>query len=342
MIPVVCTQKIQLRPRSIAGLLSFALMGSLLTSCGENADNTEPLIGVTQIIEHKALDQERYGFLKAIEQSDMDDVRIVVDIAQGNIATATQIAQKFAHQNPKVIVTFSTPSAQSALSVAARADIPVVFSAVTDALSSRIVSTYDTPRPENVTGVVDYIPPIEYINYIKMVMPNARHIGIMYNAGEANSAHMVNELKDAFEKAGLSYTLAAVSKSSDVTQAAQSLVGKVDVIFVPNDNTVVAAISSVVAVAEKHKLPVLAADFGSFASGVMGVIGYDREMLGRACAEIVLEIMEKGTPASHIPIKTQHELLMFVNQDAAKRMGYALPAQGLDDVRVVDDTGIVI
>lgn len=326
-----------------ARLFLCAFLCVPLISCGDkNSEDDVPLVAVTQIIEHRALDQEREGFIKSLESAglrDQDDFRIIVDMAQGNVATSTQIAQKFVSLHPKVIVAFSTPSAQTAVSVSKRAGVPVVFSAVTDAKSSKIVSSYDAPRPENVTGVVDYIPPHAYISFIQKVFPHARRIGVIFNAGEANSIAIIHDLRTAFDSAGLTYVPATVSKASEVTQAAQSLVGKVDMLFIPNDNTAVSAISSIVRVGEKNKIPIIAADFGSFAEGVMGVMGYDRDALGQAVGRIVVDILQHNKKASDIPVVTDHEILMYVNRDAAVRMGYTLP-NNLDDVQVVGDTEI--
>lgn len=310
-------------PRTLLILISAALF---LQGCGKKTHSSKKIIALTQIVEHKAIDAEREGFIQGLEDSGFingKNIQIVYENAQGNIATATQIASKFVSMNPDVIVALTTPSAQSVVSAARKTSIPVVFSTVTDPVNVKIVSQIEPERSDNVTGISDFLPAAAQIDCIKKLIPNVKKIGVILNPGEANSILMLRDLKNEALKEKIEIVEATASKTSDVTSAAHSLVGKVDAILVQNDNTAVAAIGSIVSVGEKSHVPIFAADFGSFNAGVVAAMGYDRFQIGKQLATYVIRIL-KGEKASDMTVLTKHPILYRVNLTAAKKMGLSL------------------
>lgn len=314
-------------------LLSLSL---LLSSCQKqqnSAHSDKKIVAITQIIDHKALDQERLGFIAELNDAFPDDVLdIRFENAQGNIATATQIATKFISLKPALIFTLSTPSAQACILSSGKAGIPVVFSAVTDPLFGKLISTKNTPRPENVTGVSDNIPAKDQLVFIKKLLPKALRIGVLYNPGEPNSVVIVKDLEAQAQSLGLTLIFGTASKTSDVAAASQYLIGKVDVIFVPNDNTFVSSIQSVLNIGEKHKLPVIVADEGSFDAGALAMVGYDRFTLGKRAAQQAIRIL-KGEKASDIPILYNHPLHYRVNEKIAQKMDIILDESLLKNIQ---------
>jgi len=151
------------------------------------------------------------------------------------------IARKYVGDGPTVIVPISTPSAQAV--VAATKDIPVVFTAVTDPVGAELVKDAAMPGG-NVTGVSDLSPLADHLALIKEITPDAKTIGVIFKPGEANSVTLIEKLKELAGPAGYEVVEASATKTADVQQAARSLVGKVDVIYVPTDNTVVSALEA--------------------------------------------------------------------------------------------------
>lgn len=309
----------------------------LLASCQKqpsSGQSDKKIIAITQIIDHKALDQERLGFIEGLQEAFPEgslDIRF--ENAQGNIATATQIATKFISLKPALIFALSTPSAQACILPSGKAGVPVVFSAVTDPLFGKLISTKNTPRPENVTGVSDNISAKDQLIFIKKLFPKVMRLGVLYNPGEPNSVAIIKDLEVQAPSLGLTLVFGTASKTSDVASASQYLVGKVDAIFVPNDNTFVSSIQSVLNIGEKHKLPIIVADEGSFDAGAMAMVGYDRFALGKRAAQQALRIL-KGEKASDIPIFYDHPLHYRVNEKVAQKMGIVLDERvlaGLQD-----------
>ncbi|MBX9976648.1 MAG: ABC transporter substrate-binding protein [Alphaproteobacteria bacterium] len=321
-------------PKNLLLTLIFSLI--LLQSCDKQPPSNIKTIALTQIIEHKSIDAERAGFMAGLKDAGFEDgknIKVEFENAQGNIGTAAQIATKFIGLHPSVIVAFSTPSAQSVVNAASKTDIPVVFSTVTDAVSAKIISKNEAPRTDNVTGVSDYLPASVQIECILKVLSagkkSSKIIGVIYNPGEANSVQMVNDLKKEAHRQGITLVEATASKTSDVAPAAQNLVARgVDAIHIPNDNTAVAAIEGIIAVGEKNKVPVFAADTGSFDAGVVAIAGYDRFLLGKKAAEYAIKII-KGEKANTISVARDHPVIFQMNLNACEKMGLKLDKEQL-------------
>lgn len=281
-------------------------------------------VATTAIVEHPALDATRDGVRDELEANGYEEgknLRFEYESAQGNPATAAQIARKLVGAKPHVIVPISTPSAQAV--VAATKDIPVVFTAVTDPVGAKLVS--DPKKPGgNVTGVTDLSPIGKHLELIQEITPNAKRIGVLHNPGEANSLSLLQLLKTEAGPRGLEIIEAPATKSSDVLSAAQSLIGKADVIYIPTDNTIVSALEAVIRVGTENKIPVYAGDTDSVPRGAMAALGFNYYDVGRQTGKIVVRIL-KGEKPGDIPVEGIETTELYVNLNAAERMGVTIP-----------------
>lgn len=289
-------------------------------------------VAITQIVEHPALDAARQGVQDALAAQGYtvgENLEWTYESAQGNGATAAQIANKFVGEAPTVIVAIATPSAQAV--VAKTKDIPVVFSAVTDPIAAKLVPQAEKPGG-NVTGVSDLTPVGLHLAMINEALGGGvKTIGIIYNPGESNSKVLVDLALEAAAEQGFEIVEAGAPKSADVKAAAESLVGKVDAIYVPTDNTVISAFESVVGVGEQAKLPVFAGDTDSVERGAIAALGFDYYQVGYKTGEVVARIL-KGEAPGEIDVQYADLTMMSlkVNKDAAARMGVDLPASFLE------------
>jgi len=310
-------------PFRAAALAGAALCLGLAAAPALAADAT---VAVTAIVEHPALDAVRDGVkdeLAANGYKSGDNLTFVYESAQGNPTTAAQIARKFVGDRPDVIVAIATPSAQAVVS--ATKDIPIVFSAVTDPLGAKIVGNMDMPGG-NVTGLSDMSPIAQHLDLIREIAPDAKRIGVPYNPGEANAVSLVDALKAEAPGKGLTIVTAAAPKSSDVLAAARSLVGKVDAIYVPTDNTIVTALESVIKVGAENRIPVFAGDTDSVGRGAIAALGFNYYDIGRQTGEIVLRVL-RGEAPGDIPVRVARGTDLFVNPGAASKMGVTIPQE---------------
>jgi putative ABC transport system substrate-binding protein len=258
-------------------------------------------------------------------------VTFVYESAQGNPATAAQIARQFAGDAPAVIVPISTPSAQAVAS--ATKDIPIVFSAVTDPVAAGLVASIDAPGA-NVTGVSDMAPIADHLALIREISPNVKTIGFLYNPGEANSVSSLAAFRTAAEAAGLTVVEGPATKSADVQATARSLIGKVDALYVPTDNTIVSAFESAVGVAIEAKIPLYAADTDSVARGALAAVGFNYFDVGVQTAALVDQVLKGQNPGA-IPVLFASGTDLQVNRKTAETIGLTLPQAVLDRAKTV-------
>jgi len=308
--------------RSLLTLLVSASV--ILPMVTTNANAADKHVAITQIVEHPALDACRKGVKDELAAAGFEEgknLKWSFESAQGAPATAAQIAKKFAGESPDVVVGIATPSAQ-ALAASARS-IPLVFSAVTDPVGAKLVKSMDKANGGNITGVSDLSPIGSHMDLVKTIVPNAKKLGVIFNPGEANSVTLVNLVKKYAPGRGLEVVEAGAPKSSDVLAAARSLVGKVDAIYVPTDNTVVSAFEAVIKVATESKIPVISADTDSVKRGAIAAQGFNYYDLGRQTGKMVVAILN-GKKAGDIKPEGVSKTELYVNPESAKTMGVTL------------------
>ncbi|MFT6915251.1 MAG: putative ABC transport system substrate-binding protein [Motiliproteus sp.] len=312
--------------------VTFALLG--LGLLGQPAQAEPKHVAITQIVEHPALDACRQGVqdgLAAAGYKVGDNLRWSYESAQGNPVTAAQVAKKFAGDSPDVIVAISTPSAQT---VAASArHIPLVFTAVTDPLGAKLVSNMEHPG-ELITGVSDLSPIDKHIELILELVPGVKRLGVIYNPGEANSVTLVEMVREESSARGITLVEGVAIKSGDVLAAVRSLVGKVDALYVPLDNTVVSALEAVIKVAEQNDIPLISGDTDSVTRGTVAAVGFNYYDVGVQTGKMVARILSGEAPGD-IAVERVQQLELHLNPGAAQRMGISLPQAMLDRAKKI-------
>lgn len=301
--------------------LSSAL---LLAACGEEtsknatASEDQVVIGVTQIVEHPSLNSAFEGFQQAVKDGGVD-AEYQVENAQNDTSANTTIATNLVNADVDLIFANSTPSAQAVAS--ATSEIPIVFTSVTDAVSAELVESMERPGG-NVTGTVDTQPEAipSTIEFLKTEL-GAKSIGMVFNAGEQNSRAQVDRVKEEAEKVGVTIEEASVSTSAEVKQATESLLGKVDALYIITDNTVVSALESVISVANYNKLPVMVGEFDSVKRGGLGAFGFDYFDIGYEAGEMAVKILNGEAKPEELAVQFPQNVKFVVNSQAAELLG---------------------
>jgi len=277
-------------------------------------------ISVNQIVEHPALDAVRKGFQDVLREKGYD-VSYNVHIAQGNISTANLIARQILGEKPDLVLAIATPTAQACAQVIRKT--PILITAVTDPVGAGLVSSLEKPGA-NVSGMTDMSPVDRQVDLIREFIPGIRKLGMIYNSGEANSVSILGVLKKECAARGIEVEEATVTNSSGVTQAAKSLVGRADAVYIPTDNTVVSVFEAITKVCVENKLPLFAADVDSVSRGAIAALAVDYYRMGRQTAEMAERIL-KGENTATMPVETLKDLKLYVNPGKAKEMGLLVP-----------------
>lgn len=281
------------------------------------------VIGITQIVDHPALDACRAGIIEGLRRAgyvEGQNVQYIITSAHGDFSVALAIARDFLARGVDLVISLTTPSSQAMVQVFKDTKIPVIFSAVTDPVGAGL-----TGYP-NVTGSSDMIDVRADLELLLKVIPGLKRLGQIYNPGEVNSAILTEMTKKAVEELGITLVVVPAESTAAVPLAAQALVGRVDAIYCTTDNTVAAAVDAVVAVAKQAKIPFLFADPTSLERGVLICTGFDYFDHGLLTAEIVLKVL-KGTSPSEIPFVCQAGTQVWLNLDVAEEIGFVLPVE---------------
>ncbi|MEM6490559.1 MAG: ABC transporter substrate-binding protein [Pseudomonadota bacterium] len=315
-------------------MLKKALAGALALIAAPAAAETVT-VAVSQIVEHPALDATREGLKRGLADAgyvDGDNLAFVFQTAQGNAATAAQIARSFVGDRPDVLVGIATPTAQAL--AAATQDLPIVFTAVTDPVGAKLVETLAAPGG-NVTGLSDMSPVGQHLDLMRVVKPSMTTVGVVFNPGEANAQSLVDMLKAEAATRGLDVVEAPAPTSADVQTAARSVAGRSDFIYAPTDNTVASAIKAVIGAADAAGVPVFGGSTTYVPDGAVIGLGFDYDAIGYQTADYVVRILEGAAPAA-LPARVATGSDIVVNLAAAKALGLTIP-----DATLADATEII-
>lgn len=316
-------------------MVVVSVMTLSLVACGSGSDKTK--VGIIQLAEHPALDATYEGFMKALEDEGFgeDEVEFDYKNASGDQANCETIADKLVSDGNDLIFAIATPAAQAVAQKTG--DIPIVLSAVTDPASSGLVKDNEKPRT-NVTGTSDLTPISEQIDLLTQLMPDAKKIGIMYCNAEDNSVFQANLAKEAAEKAGLEYVEATVTDSNQIQQVTESLIGKVDAIYIPTDNLLAEGMASVAQVANENKLPCIVGESGMVINGGLATYGIDYYNLGYMAGKQAAKILKGEAKPEDMAIEylPAEDCELTINTTVAKQLGITIPEELLEKATVIE------
>lgn len=304
-------------------LLIMGLLLSTIAMGNEIKEAGKVKIGISQIVEHPALDAARDGFEKALKENGYKDAKIEYQNAQGDFGTAQMIGQQFAQDNKDLIFAISTPSAQAAYN--STKNIPILITAVTDPKAAGLTG-------ENITGTSDMMPVYEQLKVAKDMLPGIKKIGILYNTSEQNSQVQVDNAKEEGKKLGLEIVETGVNSINDIASGIDQLLTKVDVLYVPTDNLVVSATPLVLDRANKAKVPVIGCIEDQVKQGALVTKTINYKKLGYQTGEMAIEVL-KGKSPKDMPIETLKNMELIINKKMAEKYKVDLSNEALKDAK---------
>ena len=323
--------------KTIAVMASLIFATTALIGCGsEHSDNKEKKvynIGVVQLVEHPALDAANKGFIDGLASKGFkENVKFDQQNAQADQSNLQNIGQRFVNNKVDLICAIATPAAQSVANMTN--EIPIIATAVTDYEEAKLVATKQEPKG-NVTGTTDMNPITEQVDLLLKIVPNTKTIGTVYSSSEVNSQIQINLLKKYAKEKGITVVESTVSTVNDIQQATRSLVGKVDVIYVPTDNVLSSALPTLAAIADEAKIAIICGEENQVKSGGLATLGIDYYKLGFQTGEMAADILAgKAKPAS-MPIQSLKEMKITVNEAVAKKLGITIPQDILEKAEIV-------
>ncbi|MGO2339566.1 MAG: ABC transporter substrate-binding protein [Psychrobacter sp.] len=293
-------------------------------------------LAITQIVEHPSLDEMRRGIIDELADNgyiEGQNLTINFQSAQGNTATAGQIAKQFAGDNPDAIVAISTPSAQSI--VASTKTIPVIYTAISDPVAAKLIDANAVPIQSNVTGLSSELPIEPQLDNIQKIVPNAKTIGYVYSPGEINSVVVLNQLKELAPARGLKILDVTANRPTDVAMATRSLSGRADVIYTSLDNNVVSGFEAMAGAANELDIPIIASDEFSVRRGATAALGVNDYDFGRTTGKMVYRVLN-GEAVNTVKPEVMNILTLYASPKHGAEQGVILTDDLLKNAINVD------
>jgi putative ABC transport system substrate-binding protein len=285
-------------------------------------------IGISQFASSQASDRDQKGFEKALAEAGFKEkVDVIYDRqnAQGDLANAQAIAQKFLNEKLDLIHTIASPTSQAVVKIIK--DIPVVFSSVTNPVDAGLVPKTSVPGTKsgtNVTGISHRWPVQLQVELYTQFVPKAKKWGTIYNARDANSLVLIKEMREAAKKLNIELIEAVISNSAETMEAAQFIAGKVQAIHITYDTTAVPAIDAIVKVCNEKKIPLFASDEESVSRGAIAAYGVNFFLIGYSAGKRAARIL-KGEKPGNIPWGRVEKFHLVVSEKAARAQGVIIP-----------------
>lgn len=331
-------------------LASIMLLGAVSCSKNNKTENAStkgakiPKIGISKLMPHPALDATEKGLMDYLAEKGIE-VTYDLQNANGDISTSASIAQKFKDANVDIAVGIATPTAQALANVfPPSSKVPVIFMAVTDPVDAGLVSSWDGDASTNVCGVSDNTPVYEQIKLL-VEITGAKTIGNIYASGEANGVVLMNMAKEACDRLGVKFVTQSISNTSEVKQAAQSIIDRVDAVYIATDNAVISALPAVDEVCTKANKPLFAAD-PSNVPGLNCLIawGFNYYSIGTEAGKMIEKILN-GTPSGtlgSVVLSDPKQFELWFNLDTAEKLGITIPQDLIDSAACVIKNGEMI
>ena len=314
-------------------VLALLVVGVLFVSqrqeSSSSSENQVVKIGILQFVTHDALDEIERGIEDGLAEAGYEgsNVELTVLNAEADQSKIQTMSKKLVDDGNDVVIGIATPAAQGLAS--ATSDIPVIMGAISDPVGAKLVKNLDKPEG-NVTGVSNHVPHAQTVELIQTITPDAKTIGVLYASSEDNSVSQVKEFTQYAEEAGLTVVEYAVPSTNEITTTMSVMTGKVDAIFVPQDNTIASAFPTVVTAANAAKIPVYSSVDTMVKQGSIASVAQSQYDLGLETAKIAVKILA-GKKVSEVPVKVVDTGVPTVNLKAAKELGITIPDSLLEE-----------
>ena len=304
----------------ISLILSLVMIASLLTACGGSETKTEGAktefkVAIIQQLDHSSLDEIRTAITQQLNAlAEPTNYTLVIEEYNGQNDTSllTQISTEVVSEGVDMIIPIATLAAQYAVTAAEGTDIPIVYAAISDPESAGL-----TGLP-TVTGVSDALNTPFILDMMLAAQPDVKTVGLLYSNSEINSATPIAEAKAYLEGKGIEFLEKTGTTSGEIVEAAASLVGRVDAVFTPTDNAVMAAEASVAELLNADGIPHYTGADSFVLSGAFTTCGVNYTELGTKAADMAFDILMGGE------IGDFHVMdggIITVNTDTAKAVG---------------------
>lgn len=286
-------------------------------------------VSVLQFAQHGSLDNCYTGIVQGLAERGYteENTNITRHIANSDSAENTTAAQSIINASPAVAVGIATPSAY-ALATAARGDVPVVFTAVSDPTAE----SADFSAFDNVTGSSDQLPVEQQLQLIRDFFDaNGQEgtvtVAIVYTLTEANSVSQIAQFEAASKEYDIEIVTRGINNATELTAAVDTLINRdgADCFNNLTDNTVVQNLNILLDRAEGAEIPVFGSEIEQVQKGCIASCSLDYVELGRQTGHMIADILEGADPDDIAYLYIEDGYAIDYNSDVMEQLGFVLP-----------------
>lgn len=291
--------------------------------CSAFAGEKTYTIGICQLAPHSALDAATKGFCDYLEEKLGDKVTFIKNDAGGDAAYCMMIMNNFLSENVDLIMANATAALQAAQS--ATGDIPVLGTSVTEYGVALDITCVDGKTGVNISGTSDLAPLDQQAAMLKELFPDAKEVGLLYCASEANSTYQVEVMTKELTALGYHCTEYAFVDSSDVASMTSTACQNSDVLYVPTDNVAADCAEAIRNVVEVENVPVIAGEEGICSGCGVATLSISYYELGRITGEMAYEVLCEGADISQMAIRYAPTPTKKYNAELCGILGVTVP-----------------
>ena len=286
----------------------------------ETAADTTPAaqefnVAIVQQLDHASLDEIRTAIVAQLQaQAEEKGVKVNIQEFNGqNDATVlNQIGAQVVGDGVDLIIPIATLAAQCMVTAADGTDIPIVYAAISDPEAAGLTGL------SNVTGTSDALNTAFILDMMLAANPDIKTVGLLYSNSEANSATPIVEAKAYLQEKQIDFVEKTGNTSGEIVEAAASMVGRVDAVFTPTDNVVMAAEVTVAETLNEAGIPHYTGADSFVAAGAFATCGVNYTELGTYTADMAMDILLGGAvPEFHV----MDGGIITVNTETAAALG---------------------
>ena len=272
------------------------------TAAETSADTTPAVqefnVAIVQQLDHASLDEIRTAIVAQL-QTLAEEKGVKVNIqefnGQNDATVLNQIGAQVVGDGVDLIIPIATVAAQCMVTAADGTDIPIVYAAISDPEAAGLTGL------SNVTGTSDALNTAFILDMMLAANPDIKTVGLLYSNSEANSTTPIAEAKAYLKEKKIDIVEKTGNTSGEIVEAVSSMVGRVDAVFTPTDNTVMAAEVTVAETLNEAGIPHYTGADSFVAAGAFATCGVNYTELGTYTADMAMDILLGGAvPEFHV------------------------------------------
>ena len=310
-------------------IAAVSLLAASLSACG--ASSTASTTAAAAAPAAEGGKEYKVAIVQQLDHASLDEIRVAIEAeldakaaekgititykdfnGQNDATVLNQIGAQVVSDGYDAIIPIATLAATTMATATEDNQIPVIYAAISDPGEAQLTGI------ANVTGTSDALNTPFILDMMLKANPDIETVGLLYSNSEANSVTPIREAKEYLDSKGIAYLEKTGNTTDEILTAASAMVGRVQAVFTPTDNVVMAAASAVAEILNEAGIPHYTGADSFVTAGAFATCGVNYTELGTYTADMAVDILLGGAvPEYHV----MDGGIITVNTDTAAKLG---------------------